>query len=304
MRRPGADRGRQRGGADRARDPVLASIKFLPVDASVLPTSASAHQVDDALRTQFPPGPHLAARGRRRRARRLAAGRALAARIARLPDVVRGRARAARRRRTLAARRRARRADRYSDRDAAARARGPRAPGAVLRRRRRARPRPSSTSSTASRAHLPLVLAVVIASTLIVLFLMTGSVVLPVKAVLMNVLSLSAVFGILVLIFQDGNLAGPALLPVATARSTRPSRSCCSRSASAWRPTTACSCSRGSRRRATAAPPTPRPSRSGSSEPGGSSPPRRCCSRSRSARSRPRSSSSSRSSASGPRSRC
>ena len=51
-------------------------------------------------------------------------------------------------------------------------------------------------------------LAVVIASTLIVLFLMTGSVVLPVKAVLMNVLGLSAVFGILVLIFQDGRLEG------------------------------------------------------------------------------------------------
>jgi RND superfamily putative drug exporter len=33
-------------------------------------------------------------------------------------------------------------------------------------------------------------------------------VVLPIKAVLMNVLSLSAVFGILVLIFQDGNLQG------------------------------------------------------------------------------------------------
>ncbi len=54
--------------------------------------------------------------------------------------------------------------------------------------------------------HIPAVLAVVIAATLIVLFLMTGSVVLPLKAVLMNALSLSATFGILVLIFQDGNL--------------------------------------------------------------------------------------------------
>ena len=57
-------------------------------------------------------------------------------------------------------------------------------------------------------SHLPLVLAVVVPSTLIVLFLMTGSVVLPVKAVVMNALSLSAVFGILVLIFQHGNLQG------------------------------------------------------------------------------------------------
>src|SRR5262249_6314746 len=54
--------------------------------------------------------------------------------------------------------------------------------------------------------HLPLVLAVVIASTLIVLFLMTGSAPLPVKAVLMNALGLSAVFRILVLIFPPGTL--------------------------------------------------------------------------------------------------
>src|SRR5205807_7022947 len=41
-------------------------------------------------------------------------------------------------------------------------------------------------------AHLPAVLGIVVASTLIALFLMTGSVILPLKAVLMNVLSLSA----------------------------------------------------------------------------------------------------------------
>ena len=45
-------------------------------------------------------------------------------------------------------------------------------------------------------------------STLILLFLMTGSVVLPVKQLLMNVLNLTAVFGILVWIFQDGRLEG------------------------------------------------------------------------------------------------
>ena len=61
--------------------------------------------------------------------------------------------------------------------------------------------------------HLPLVLALVVASTLVVLFLMTGSLVLGVKAVLMNALSLSAVFGILVLIFQHGNLQGLLVLP-------------------------------------------------------------------------------------------
>jgi RND superfamily putative drug exporter len=57
-------------------------------------------------------------------------------------------------------------------------------------------------------AHLPLVLAVIVAATLVALFLMTGSVVLPVKAVIMNVLTLSATFGLLVLIFQDGRLEG------------------------------------------------------------------------------------------------
>jgi RND superfamily putative drug exporter len=41
-----------------------------------------------------------------------------------------------------------------------------------------------------------------------VLFLMTGSVILPVKALLMNLLTLSATFGILVAIFQQGHLEG------------------------------------------------------------------------------------------------
>jgi len=54
--------------------------------------------------------------------------------------------------------------------------------------------------------HLPLAVAIVIIATLIVLFLLTGSVVLPIKQLLMNVLNLTAVFGILVLIFQDGRL--------------------------------------------------------------------------------------------------
>jgi uncharacterized membrane protein YdfJ with MMPL/SSD domain len=52
--------------------------------------------------------------------------------------------------------------------------------------------------------HLPLVLLLVAAATFIVLFLMTGSVILPLKQLVMNLLGLSAVFGILVLIFQDG----------------------------------------------------------------------------------------------------
>jgi uncharacterized membrane protein YdfJ with MMPL/SSD domain len=52
--------------------------------------------------------------------------------------------------------------------------------------------------------HLPGALAVLMGTTLIVLFLMTGSVILPVKALVMNLLTMSAAFGLLVLIFQDG----------------------------------------------------------------------------------------------------
>ncbi len=56
--------------------------------------------------------------------------------------------------------------------------------------------------------HIPMMLAIVSLSTVLILFLMTGSVVLPIKQLLMNLLGLSAVFGILVLIFQDGRLEG------------------------------------------------------------------------------------------------
>jgi putative drug exporter of the RND superfamily len=42
----------------------------------------------------------------------------------------------------------------------------------------------------------------------VLLFLMTGSVVVPVKAIVMNVLSLGASFGALVWVFQDGHLSG------------------------------------------------------------------------------------------------
>jgi RND superfamily putative drug exporter len=56
--------------------------------------------------------------------------------------------------------------------------------------------------------HLPIAVAIIVIATLVVLFLMTGSVVLPIKQLLMNVLNLTAVFGILVFIFQDGRLEG------------------------------------------------------------------------------------------------
>jgi RND superfamily putative drug exporter len=58
------------------------------------------------------------------------------------------------------------------------------------------------------RTHMLLALLILAATTLIVLFRMTGSVVLAIKSLIMNLLTLSAAFGILVLIFQDGRLQG------------------------------------------------------------------------------------------------
>jgi uncharacterized membrane protein YdfJ with MMPL/SSD domain len=56
--------------------------------------------------------------------------------------------------------------------------------------------------------YLPIAFGIIVLATLVILFLMTGSVVLPIKSLIMNVLNLSAVFGLLVLIFQDGRLEG------------------------------------------------------------------------------------------------
>jgi len=53
----------------------------------------------------------------------------------------------------------------------------------------------------------PLAVGFIVLATYVVLFLLLGSVLLPLKAVLMNFLSISASFGALVWIFQDGHLA-------------------------------------------------------------------------------------------------
>lgn len=57
-------------------------------------------------------------------------------------------------------------------------------------------------------SRIPLVLVLVAVTTLILVFLFTGSLLLPIKAVLMNALSLTAAFGAMVWIFQDGHLGG------------------------------------------------------------------------------------------------
>ena len=63
-------------------------------------------------------------------------------------------------------------------------------------------------SVDAITSRLPLVLALIATIMLVLLFLLTGSVVLPIKALILNMLSLSAAFGAMVWIFQDVNLGG------------------------------------------------------------------------------------------------
>lgn len=68
--------------------------------------------------------------------------------------------------------------------------------------------------------HAPLVVAIIALTTLVLLFLLTGSILLPIKTLLMNALTLGATLGILVLAFQAGWLdvpldyTGPAAVEV------------------------------------------------------------------------------------------
>jgi RND superfamily putative drug exporter len=67
----------------------------------------------------------------------------------------------------------------------------------------------SHDTLSSMRARTPWAVAVTMLVIGIVLYLLFGSIVLPIKAVFMSLLSLTASFGALVWIFQEGNLAGP-----------------------------------------------------------------------------------------------
>jgi putative drug exporter of the RND superfamily len=64
----------------------------------------------------------------------------------------------------------------------------------------------NSDSVDAITSRLPVVLGIIAVITFALLYLLTGSIVLPLKALVLNVLSLTAAFGALVWIFQDGHL--------------------------------------------------------------------------------------------------
>jgi uncharacterized membrane protein YdfJ with MMPL/SSD domain len=178
------------------------SLKFTSVDAQVLPESASARQVDNVMRADFPPfrdtpvrvlvedaNPAAVAQLERdlhgvngiaavNPPRELAGGETLIEAVSAHPYIS------------------------EQSRDTVREIRSLPEPGATV----------LVTGATAEfldfqsslEDHLPLTAAIVIVATLVILFLFTGSVILPVKALLMNALNLCAVFGLLVLIFQDG----------------------------------------------------------------------------------------------------
>jgi uncharacterized membrane protein YdfJ with MMPL/SSD domain len=182
-------------------------IKFTSVDAQILPTSASARQVDDVMRADFPPfrdSPiQLAIEG----ATPKAVDHFVSA-VKRDPGIA-----------TVEQPRRLQggltEVDAISKHSSISDA----SKSTVDRIRNLPEPQGGSALVTGGTAHfvdfqsslkhyMPIALAIVVVTTLVILFLMTGSVVLPIKSLVMNFLNLSAVFGLLVLIFQDGNLEG------------------------------------------------------------------------------------------------
>ncbi len=178
------------------------SIQFTTIDAQVLPESASANRVDDALRANFPPFRdtpiQLAVNGGS------AEADSVAREAGRLPGVaqVRPPVRLA--------------GDNYVVEVVSSNPPVSEASEDLVASLRRLQGDALTGGFTAGFVdlkasladHLPLMLAIVAAVTLVVLFAFTGSLVLPIKQILMNLLGLSAVFGILVLIFQDGRLEG------------------------------------------------------------------------------------------------
>jgi putative drug exporter of the RND superfamily len=71
-------------------------------------------------------------------------------------------------------------------------------------------------------SRLPWVLGIIATVTFALLFMLTGSVVLPLKALVLNILSLTATFGALVWIFQQGHLDALGTEPTGTITSNMP----------------------------------------------------------------------------------
>ena len=180
-------------------------VRFTTVDATVLPRSEPARRADDALRTRFTP--NLTSPVTIVAATRDAAGvRALAARVRQVHGV-----------RLVEPPRRVGRALWQIDAIPVGRPLS----GENQRLVHRIRAVPAHfyrgvmgqdaafvDQKASLAAHMPVVLGLLAVTTILILFAMTGSVILPFKAIVMNALTLSAAFGALVFVFQDGRLEG------------------------------------------------------------------------------------------------
>lgn len=185
------------------------NINFTSVDASVLPTSASARQVSDTIDSEFPTDlsePIYLAVDAPDTPEAQAELAEYAGRLAALPDVALVTDPAVVGEGTW-------RIDVY----AGAESLSQESQDLVAAVRDTPAPFPALVGGLSASfvdqkeslaAHLPWAIAVIALTTIVALFLMTGSVILPIKAVLMNVLTLGATLGLLVWIFQDGRLEG------------------------------------------------------------------------------------------------
>ena len=184
-------------------------INFTSVDASVLPTSASARQVSDTIDRDFPSDrsePIYLAVDAPDTPEARAQLSAYAERLGELPN-------AAAVTPPAVVGPGMWRIDVYSDGPSL----GQPSQGLVAAARDTPAPYPTLVGGLSASfvdqkdslaGHLPWAIAVVAITTIVALFLMTGSVILPIKAVLMNLLTLGATLGLLVWIFQDGRLEG------------------------------------------------------------------------------------------------
>jgi uncharacterized membrane protein YdfJ with MMPL/SSD domain len=178
-------------------------IRFTGIDASVLPAEVSSRIVDQAVRSDFPAAAaspvyalleHTTA----------AQANAYAARVRGLPAA------------TLVKPVRLLAPDTYELQASSGRPFLDSRSQRLVREMRALPPQPPIGGSTAQYldqrhslgAELPLAIGLLCAVTFALLYGATRSLVLPLKALVMNVLTLSAAFGILVFVFQDGRLQG------------------------------------------------------------------------------------------------
>jgi RND superfamily putative drug exporter len=207
MRRPGIVAATTVTGLLLLAVPTL-HTRWSGTDASVLPRSQSSHVVEDTIKHQFAPAsgaPMLIAVSAPSSARPQLA--AYARTLARVPGVT-----------SVSAPGRLSGASWQIDLYTAGAPIEAAAQHALSEVRSLPAPFPTLVGGQAAAFHdqessiaasLPLGLAILALSTLIILWLMTGSVILPMKALAMNALTVGAALGMLVLVFQDGRLTAP-----------------------------------------------------------------------------------------------